>query len=337
MQRLITQELLPACDPTHGRGGEDAAAVPISPSPAGRGAQQSGALSGAAQIVLTTDTFVVRPAIFAGGDVGRLAVCGTVNDLAMRGARAAYLTLALVVEEGTPLSLLRQVMRSVSETCEEVGVALVAGDFKVVERGAGDGIYANTTGVGVPAVTPTPSLHRAQPGDVVLINGPLGQHGLAVLAARGELELMSTVESDCAPLAGLVETMLAAGGEAIHTLHDPTRGGLAAALNEIAVASGVGLEIEETALPRDAGVEGGCEVLGLDPLQIANEGKVVALVAGNRAEAVLEAMRAHRYGAQAAIIGRVLEEPAGRVTLRTLLGTRRVVEMPSGELLPRIC
>lgn len=336
MQRLIAQELLPACDPTYGRGGEDAAEVSLPCSPSGRGTPKA-EVSGTTQIVLTTDTFVVRPAIFPGGDVGHLAVCGTVNDLAMRGARPIYLTLGLVVEEGTPLGLLRQVMHSVRETCEEAGVALVAGDFKVVERGAGDGLYANTTGVGVPIITPAPSLHRAQPGDAVLINGPLGQHGLAVLAARGELELMSTVESDCAPLAGLVEAVLAAGGEAVHTLHDPTRGGLAAALNEIAVASGVGLEVEEGALPRDSGVEGGCEVLGLDPLQIANEGKVIALVAPNHAEIVLDAMRAHPYGAQAAIIGRVLAEPAGRVTLRTLLGTRRVVEMPSGELLPRIC
>ncbi len=320
MQRLIAEELLPACDSTYGRGGEDAAVLP-----------------GGGEIVLTTDTFVVRPAVFPGGDVGRLAVCGTVNDLAMRGARPAYLTLGLVVEEGTPLSLLRQVMLSVRETCQEAGVALVAGDFKVVERGAGDGLYANTTGVGIPVVSPAPSLHRAQPGDAVLINGPLGQHGLAVLAARGELELMTTVESDCAPLAGLVEAVLAAGGEAVHTLHDPTRGGLAAALNEIAIASGVALEIEEGALPRDAGVEGGCELLGLDPLQIANEGKVIALVAGDRDEAVLSAMRGHRHGAQAAIIGRVLAEPVKRVTLRTVLGTRRVVEMPSGELLPRIC
>jgi hydrogenase expression/formation protein HypE len=171
----------------------------------------------------------------------------------------------------------------------------------------------------------------------VLINGPVGQHGLAVLAARGELELMMTVESDCAPLAGLVAGMLEAGGAGVHALHDPTRGGVAAALNEIATASGVSVELEEGAFPRDRGVEGGCEVLGLDPLQVANEGKVVAVVAPERAEAVLAALRGHKYGAEAAMVGRVVEGPAGRVTMRTLLGTRRIVDMPSGELLPRIC
>jgi hydrogenase expression/formation protein HypE len=320
MQRLIEKELLPACDVTYGRGGEDAAVLP-----------------GGERIVLTTDTFVVRPAIFPGGDVGRLAVCGTVNDVAMRGAKPVYLTLGLIVEEGTEVELLRTVMRSLSETCQEAGVGLVAGDFKVVERGSGDGIYANTTGVGFPLVAEPPSIHRAQPGDVVLINGPIGQHGLAVLAARGELELKATVESDCAPLGGLVEAMLEAGGAGVHTLHDPTRGGVAAGLKEIAEASGVAVELEEAAWPRDRGVEGGCEVLGLDPLEVANEGKVLALVAPDVAESVLAAMQAHRYGAQAARVGQVGERPAGRVVMKTLLGTRRIVDKPSGELLPRIC
>ena len=320
MQRLIAEELLPACEARYGRGGEDAAVVP-----------------GAERIALTTDTFVVRPAIFPGGDVGKLAVCGTVNDLAMRGARPVYLTLGLIVEEGTELALLRVVMRSVRENCAEAGVALVAGDFKVVERGSGDGIYANSSGVGFPLVAEPPSMQRARVGDAVLINGPVGQHGLAVLAARGELELMMTVESDCAPLAGLVAAMLEAGGAGVHTLHDPTRGGVAAALNEIAAASGVGVELDERAFPRDRGVEGGCEVLGLDPLQVANEGKVVALVAPEVAEQVLAAMQAHKYGAEAALIGQVTEGPVGRVTMKTLLGTRRMVDMPSGELLPRIC
>lgn len=320
MHRLITEELLPACDAEHGRGGEDAAVLP-----------------GAGRLALSTDTFVVRPALFPGGDVGKLAVCGTVNDLAMRGARPAYLTLGLVVEEGTPLDLLRRVMRSVRETCAEAGVALVAGDFKVVERGSGDGIYANTTGVGSLESECPPSLHRARPGDVVLLNGPLGQHGLAVLAARGELELIVTVESDCAPLHGLAQVILTAGGEAVHVLHDPTRGGLASALNEIALASGVAIEIEEASLPRDPAVEGGCEVLGLDPLQVANEGKVVVIVAPSAADAVLTAMRAHPRGADSAIIGHVAEGPPGRVTMKTLLGTRRIIDLPSGELLPRIC
>ncbi len=320
MQRLIEQELLPACDATYGRGGEDAAVLP-----------------GAAQIVLTTDTFVVRPAVFPGGDLGKLAVCGTVNDVAMRGARPVYLTLGLVVEEGTEIALLRRVMRSVRDTCKEAGVALVAGDFKVVERGSGDGIYANTTGVGFPLLPEPTSIHRAQPGDAILLNGPLGQHGLAVLAARGELELMMTVESDCAPLAGLVATMVEAGGAGVHALHDPTRGGMAAGLNEIAAASGVGMELEEGAFPRDVGVEGGCEVLGLDPLQVANEGKVMAMVAPEVTEQVLAAMKAHNYGADSALLGHVVKGPAGRVAMRTMLGTRRIVDMPSGELLPRIC
>jgi len=320
MHRLIAEELLPACDVTYGRDGEDAAILP-----------------GGGRIVLSTDTFVVRPAVFPGGDLGKLAVCGTVNDLAMRGARPAYLTLGLVVEEGTPLSLLRRVMHSVRETCAQVGVALVAGDFKVVEHGSGDGIYANTTGVGLLEAEYPPSLRRAQPGDAILLNGPLGQHGLAVLAARGELELMMTVESDCAPLHGLVQAILEAGGEAVHVLHDPTRGGLAAALNEIALASDVGIEIEEASLPQDPAVEGGCEVLGLDPLQVANEGKIVALVAPEAADAVLAAMRGHPLGLNSAVIGRTVESPAGRVILRTVFGTRRVLDLPSGELLPRIC
>ncbi len=320
MHRLIGEELLPACDEQYGRGGEDAAVLP-----------------GAGRLALSTDTFVVRPAVFPGGDIGKLAVCGTVNDLAMRGARPVYLTLGLVVEEGTPLDLLRTVMRSVRETCAEAGLALVAGDFKVVEAGSGDGIYANTAGVGFLESENPPSLHRAEPGDVVLLNGPLGQHGLAVLAARGELELMMSVESDCAPLHGLAQTILEAGDEAVHVLHDPTRGGLAAALNEIALASGVSLEIEEACLPRDPAVEGGCEVLGLDPLQVANEGKVMVIVAPKAADAVLTAMRAHPLGVHSARIGHILEGPERRVTMKTFLGTRRIIDLPSGELLPRIC
>ena len=320
MQELIRAELLPACDEALGRGLEDAAL-----------------LAGAERLALTTDSYVVRPAIFPGGDLGKLAVCGTVNDLAMRGARARYLTLGLIVEEGTPLETLRQVMRSVAATCRETGVALVTGDFKVVERGSGDGIFANTTGVGVPLVDPAPSLSRARPGDVVLLNGPLGQHGVAVLAARGELSLLSAVESDCAPLGSLVEELLASAGKSIHCLHDPTRGGLAAGLNEIAAASGVAVEIEDRALPRDPAVEGACAALGLDPLQVANEGKVVAIIAPEVAEQVLAAMKAHKYGADSAIIGHAMEGPVGRVTMRTMLGTRRIVDMPSGELLPRIC
>ncbi|HUS81308.1 MAG TPA: hydrogenase expression/formation protein HypE, partial [Armatimonadota bacterium] len=314
------RELVPACDPELGRGLEDAAVLP-----------------GAERLVLTTDSYVIRPPVFPGGDLGRLAVCGTVNDLAMRGARPAYLTLGLIVEEGTELSLLRTVMRSAAEACVEAGVALVTGDFKVVERGHGDGIFANTAGVGFPRIEPPPSLTRARPGDLIVINGPVGQHGVAILAARGELTLAVTVESDCAPLAGLVGAMLEAGGEGVRTLHDPTRGGLAAALNEIAETSGVAIEVRERDFPRDSGVDGACDVLGLDPLQVANEGKLVAVIAPEAAAAVLAAMRAHQYGAPSAIIGEVLEAPSGRVTLRTALGTRRIVDLPTGELLPRIC
>ena len=320
MQELIRRELQPACDETLGRAQEDAALLP-----------------GAERIVLTTDSYVVRPAVFPGGDLGRLAVCGTVNDLAMRGAQPAYLSLGLIVEEGTESELLRTGMRSVQKTCVETGVKLVTGDFKVVEKHSGDGIFANTTGVGFLRSRSAPSVSRARPGDKVLLNGPLGQHGVAILAARGELTLQATVESDCAPLSDLVEALLEAGGDGVHTLHDPTRGGLAAALNEIAQTAGVAVEVSERNFPRDPGVEGACDLLGLDRLQVANEGKLVALVAPEVAEPVLEAMRGHASGRQAALIGEALEGPAGRVTLRTVLGTRRIVDSPSGELLPRIC
>ena len=320
MQELIRRELLPACDATLGRGLEDAALLP-----------------GAEKIVLTTDSYVVRPAVFPGGDIGRLAVCGTINDLSMRGAKPRYLSLGLIVEEGTEIALLRTVMQSIAATCAEAEVALVTGDFKVVEKGSGDGIFANTTGVGFPRSEVSPSLSRAAVGDKILVNGPLGQHGVAILAARGELELQVNVQSDCAPLGGLVAAMLVAGGDGVHTLHDPTRGGMAAALTEIAETAGVAMEVEERAFPRDVAVEGACDILGLDPLQVANEGKLVAMVAPEQAETVLAAMRAQKYGGESAIIGEVQAGIAGRVTLRTLLGTRRMLDPPSGELLPRIC
>ncbi len=287
------------------------------------------------RLALTTDSFVVQPPFFPGGDIGKLAVCGTVNDLAMRGARPLYLTLGLILEEGLPLETLRRVLCSAAEWAREAGVIIVAGDTKVVGRGQADGLYINTAGVGLVGEGLEVSISRAEPGDLLLINGFVGDHEVAVLSCREGLELKVQVESDCAPVASLVEAMLAAGG--VHALRDPTRGGLAAVLSEMAVASSVSLEIWEDRIPVREEVRAVCEVLGLDPLLMANEGKVVAAVHPGRADRVLEAMRSHPLGREAAVIGQVREGRPGEVVLVTTLGSRRLLRMPSGEQFPRIC
>ncbi len=286
-------------------------------------------------IAVTTDSFVVRPLFFSGGDIGKLAVCGTVNDLAMVGARPLYLTLGLIIEEGLTMEALERVLRSVREWARKAGARVVAGDTKVVERGQADGLYINTAGVGVVGERGGVSISGARPGDALLVNGFIGDHGIAVLRDREDYSFEVELESDCAPLNGLVEEMMLAGG--VHSLRDPTRGGLAAAAREMAAASGVSLELVEEEIPVRRSVRAACEMLGLDPMYVANEGKLLAAVDPAAAGAVLEAMRGHELGRDAVRIGTVVEGKAGRVVARTPLGGERLVRMPSGEQLPRIC
>ena len=288
------------------------------------------------KLAFSTDSYVVKPLFFKGGDIGRLAVCGTVNDLAMSGATPLYLSAGFVIEEGLLLSDLRKVVRSMREAADEAGVEIVAGDTKVVERGSADGLFINTAGLGVVPPDVEISGDGAQVGDVVLLSGSIGDHGVAVLSEREGLDFESPVSSDAAPLNHLVEAMLKAGRN-IHVLRDPTRGGLATSLNEIAAQSGVGITMREDAIPLHDGVWAACEMLGLDPLYVANEGKLIAVVAATEAEAVLAAMRDSKYGEEAAIIGEVVAEPAGKVLMKTAVGGTRVVHVLTGELLPRIC
>ncbi len=292
---------------------------------------------GHGRLVVSTDAHVVQPLFFPGGDIGRLAVCGTVNDLAMMGARPLWLTAAFVLEEGLPIEMLRRVVRSMQAAAAEAGVQVVAGDTKVVERGNADGLFITTTGVGWAPAGVDISGANARPGDVVLVSGTLGDHGIAVLSEREGLGFETELQSDMAPLNGLVAAMLAAAPGAVHTLRDPTRGGLATTVNEIAAQSGVSIELREADIPLHPAVRSACEMLGFDPLYVANEGKLVACVAPEAGEIVLAAMRAHRYGRRAALIGRVGDGPAGQVTLRTPLGGTRLVDMLAGEMLPRIC
>ncbi|MVU78255.1 hydrogenase expression/formation protein HypE [Nocardia sp. ET3-3] len=288
-------------------------------------------------VVFSTDSFVVTPRFFPGGDIGALAVHGTVNDLAMRGARPVALALAYVLEEGLPVEELRAITASVAKSAAACGIRIVTGDTKVVGRGAADGIYITTTGIGARLPGADPDATRGRPGDVILVSGPIGAHGMAILCARGGLGLEGEIRSDTAPLHELVAAMIAACGPDVHALRDPTRGGLASALNELAAASGVGVEIEEAAVPVPTAVAATCELLGLDPLHVANEGCLVAFVAPEAAERALAAMRSAPGGAGATVIGRVTDGPAGRVTARTLMGAGRIVDMLIGEQLPRIC
>ena len=288
------------------------------------------------RLAVTSDGHIVSPLFFPGGDIGRLAVCGTVNDLAVMGAVPRWLTASFILEEGLAVETLQRVVASMREAAAEAGVTIVAGDTKVVERGKADEIFIHTTGVG--SVPPGREVGgaRARPGDVLLLSGTIGDHGLAVLSARGGLALGVDVASDVAPLNGLVEAMFAARSD-IHVMRDPTRGGLATTLNEISRQSGVSLSIDEDAIPVRPAVASACEVLGFDPLYVANEGKLVAIAPAEAAAELLAAMRAHRLGREARLIGRVEAGPEARVYLRTRLGTRRVVDMLSGEMLPRIC
>jgi hydrogenase expression/formation protein HypE len=288
------------------------------------------------RLAFTTDAFVVDPLFFPGGDIGKLAVCGTVNDLAVGGALPLFLSCAAILEEGIPLDLLRRVARSMAETARAAGVQIVTGDTKVVNKGACDKLFLTTTGLGVIPRGVDLSVTRARPGDVVIVNGLLGDHGAAILAARGDLELDAPIESDCAALHGLVAVLLAAA-PGTRCLRDATRGGVATVLNEIAEASQVGVEIDDARTPLRPEVRGFCEILGLDPLYLANEGKLVAVVPAAEAAPALAALRAHPLGREAVAIGEVHAEEAGRVVMRTLMGGLRIVDMLVGEQLPRIC
>ena len=285
---------------------------------------------------MTTDSYVVQPIFFPGGDIGKLAVCGTVNDLSMRGAVPRYLSVGFILEEGLPLDELERVVVSMAATAKQAGVLIVTGDTKVVERGSADKLFINTAGIGLVPDGIALSASLAQAGDVILVSGSMGDHGLAIMTQREGLKFEGALRSDCAPLNGLVQDILAACPQA-HVLRDPTRGGLATSLNEVAEQSQVGIEIDEMAIPVHAAVQAASELLGLDPLYVANEGKLVAIVPGDQAEAVLAAMRANTYGHEAAIIGQVVAEHVGQVALRTMLGTRRLLGMLAGEQLPRIC
>jgi hydrogenase expression/formation protein HypE len=286
-------------------------------------------------LAFTTDSYVVDPIFFPGGDIGRLAVCGTVNDLATAGARPVALSASFILEEGLPLEELDRVVASMAAAAREAKVRVLTGDTKVVPRGQADKLFITTSGVGLRPEGRIISGREAKPGDRVLVSGTVGDHGLAVLSAREGLRFDSPLVSDCAPLADMVEATLAAAE--VHCLRDPTRGGLASALNEIAAQSGVCLEIEEAAVPVAVAVRAACEMLGLDPLGAACEGKMLALVPPEAASAALEALRGHAHGRAAAEIGRVLGSPPGRVYLRTITGAQRPLERPLGEQMPRIC
>lgn len=288
------------------------------------------------RLAFSTDSFVVKPLFFPGGDIGELAVNGTVNDLAMSGACPLFLSAGMILEEGLPMDTLGQVAASMAAACQQSGVTLVTGDTKVVNRGHGDGLYINTSGIGIipSGITIAPSL--ARPGDAVIVSGSVGDHGMAIMSVREGLGFEAQITSDTAPLNGLVDVMLAASAH-IHCLRDATRGGLAAVLNELAGASRVGIEFEESSVPVNPPVAAACEILGLDPFYVANEGKLVAIVSETDAGAVLAAMHGHPLGQSAARIGQVVVGHTGLVVARTAIGATRVVDLPTGELLPRIC
>jgi hydrogenase expression/formation protein HypE len=289
------------------------------------------------RVAMTTDAFVVRPIFFPGGDIGRLAVCGTVNDLVVGGATARFITAAFILEEGMLVADLERIARSMRDACAEAGVSLVAGDTKVVEHGKGDHVFIATTGLGTyPAARRPMSVANARPGDRVLVTGTLGDHGIAILSVREGLAFETVLESDVAPLGDLAAAILDACPET-RCMRDPTRGGLASTLNEIATASRVGIAIAERSLPVRPEVAGACEILGLDPVYVANEGKIVAIVPAGDAERVLTALRMMPRGRDAAIIGEVVESRAGTVTVRSGIGGERVLPMLAGEQLPRIC
>ncbi len=295
-----------------------------------------------ARVAFTTDSYVVDPIFFPGGDIGKLAINGTVNDLAMSGARPLYLSAGFILEEGFSIADLRRILESMRDAAAEAGVAVVTGDTKVVQKGSADKLFINTSGIGVIEVPVHLSASGAQTGDKVILSGTLGDHGTTIMIARGELELETEIESDTAPLNGLVQEMIDEAGsarafDAIHCLRDPTRGGAATTLNEIALSSEVCIQLDEDLIPVREEAKGACEILGLDPLYVANEGKLIAIVAPGIAERLVNRMKLNRYGRDACIIGEVKADPRGIVAMRTGFGGTRIVDMLVGEQLPRIC
>jgi hydrogenase expression/formation protein HypE len=292
---------------------------------------------GSGRIAMSTDSFVVQPLFFPGGSIGELAVNGTVNDLAVSGATPKYLSASFILEEGFPLAQLAAIVESMAAAAKSAGVQIVTGDTKVVERGHGDGCYINTAGIGVLRNGVQVGPHRARPGDAILISGTIGDHGMAIMSVREGLEFESQIRSDCAALNGMIATVLDAAGGSVHAMRDPTRGGLASTLNEIAQASGVGIAIDEKSLPVRPEVQSACELLGLDPVYVANEGKVVLFVDEEAADVVLDLLRGHPLGRNAARIGQVTAEHIGLLVARTAMGSNRVIPLQIGEQLPRIC
>lgn len=290
----------------------------------------------AKHLAFTTDSYVVKPIFFPGGDIGKLSVCGTINDLAVGGAEPVYLSASFIIEEGLAMEELKRVVESMAKTARDAGVSIVTGDTKVVERGKGDKIFITTTGIGVvdgPVLTPT----NIRPGDVVIVSGSIGDHGIAIMTHREGIQMEVPVESDCAALHTLVKDVLGVAGQGLRAMRDPTRGGLATVLNEFASSAGCSMTIREDDLPVKEAVRGACELLGFDPLYLANEGKLVAIVSSEFSEAALSAMRSHPLGKDAAVIGFVTDEPKGKVLLETSIGNKRIIDMLSGEQLPRIC
>jgi hydrogenase expression/formation protein HypE len=318
---LIQRVFLPPFDNPALRAGDDAALVLLDPS---------------TRLAISTDSHVVWPLFFPGGDIGRLAVCGTVNDVAMLGAIPLYLTAGFILEEGLPLEILEKVVASMQAAASEAGVQIVAGDTKVVQRGKADSLYINTTGVGLTRPGVQIGGAHARPGDLVILSGPIGDHGISVLEARGELGFESHIQSDIAPLNHLVSAMVQVSDQ-VHVLRDPTRGGVATTLNEIASQSQVGIVLNESSIPVRPAVSAACEMLGFDPLYLANEGKLIAIVGPQDAERVLQAMRQTRYGEESQVIGEIMDIPPGRVLMKTTLGSIRIVDVLAGEMLPRIC
>ena len=325
MKRIIDEVFYEAYGNDELLQGNDAAVLPA-PKPGER-------------LAFSTDSFVVTPQFFPGGNIGRLAICGTVNDVATSGARPLYLSCGFILEEGYPMADLKRICSTMAETAREAGVSIITGDTKVVERGGADGVYINTAGVGEVPAGVALSGANCQPGDVILVSGTLGDHGIAIMSQREGLAFSSTIESDAAPLNRLIADVLAAAPDT-RCFRDPTRGGLASTLNEFAQASGVAMEIDEKAVPVRPDVQAACEMLGYDVLQVANEGKMVCVVPADEADAALGAMRANKYGVDAAIIGEVGEmqpERGPKVYLRTAFGGKRILDMLVGEQLPRIC